>query len=71
MSTDPTEPTETEAAEAAQVQAVFDASPEVRPRGITGLESPADLLATAFPAFVGRQVREAATAVLGARIGYL
>lgn len=60
MSTDATEPTEAEAAETAEVQTAFDASPEVRPRGITGKESPADLLATAFPAFVGRQVREAA-----------
>jgi deoxyhypusine synthase len=30
----------------------------VRPRGITGTESPGELLATAFPAFVGRQLRE-------------
>ena len=46
--------------EASTTQAAFDRSPEVRPRGITGKESPAELLATAFPAFVGRQVREAA-----------
>ncbi len=41
------------------VRQMFDAQREVRPRAITGAESPAELLATAFPAFVGRQVREA------------
>jgi deoxyhypusine synthase len=35
------------------------ASREVRPRAITGREAPHELLATAFPAFVGRQVRTA------------
>jgi deoxyhypusine synthase len=43
---------------AAAVQAMFESQPEVRPRGITGKETPAELLAHAFPAFVGRQVRE-------------
>jgi deoxyhypusine synthase len=38
----------------------FSRSREVRPQPITGKESPAELLASAFPAFVGRQVREAA-----------
>lgn len=47
-----------EAAEAAEVLQAFQQSPEVRPRGITGRETAAELLASAFPAFVGRQVRE-------------
>lgn len=42
-----------------EVQRAFQDSPEVRPRAITGSESPEELLATAFPAFVGRQVRDA------------
>jgi len=37
----------------------FSSSPEVRPAAITGEETTAELLATAFPAFVGRQVRTA------------
>lgn len=37
----------------------FEGAPEVRPTGITGRETPAELLSTAFPAFVGRQVRDA------------
>jgi deoxyhypusine synthase len=37
----------------------FAQSPEVRPRGITGKETTAELLEMAFPAFVGRQVRTA------------
>lgn len=41
------------------VRDAFTTSPEVRPRGITGDETAAELLATAFPAFVGRQVRTA------------
>lgn len=41
------------------VQAAFDKSREVRPTGITGKESSAELLEAAFPAFVGRQVRTA------------
>lgn len=52
------EPTETP--ESVETQAAFERSPEVRPRGITGRESPDALLASAFPAFVGRQVREGA-----------
>lgn len=36
----------------------FEGAPEVRPAGITGKEHPADLFSTAFPAFVGRQVRD-------------
>jgi len=40
------------------IRAEFDTAREIRPRAITGAESTADLLATAFPAFVGRQVRE-------------
>lgn len=44
---------------AADVTAVFKASREVRPSAITGRESGLELLETAFPAFVGRQVREA------------
>lgn len=57
----PPEPPPSEASSdvAEEVLAAFAESPEVRPRGITGRESPAELLATAFPAFVGRQVREA------------
>lgn len=35
------------------------ATPEVRPQPITGREKPHELLASAFPAFVGRQVRTA------------
>ncbi len=50
--------------EAAETQAAFESAREVRPTGITGRESPADLLASAFPAFVGRQVREAARLML-------
>ena len=46
-------------ADAQAVLAAFAQSREVRPRAITGHESPAELLASAFPAFVGRQVREA------------
>ncbi len=49
---------ETESAEAAEIRAAFDKSPEARPRGITGKETGEELLAHAFPAFVGRQVRE-------------
>ncbi|GDX82842.1 deoxyhypusine synthase [Deltaproteobacteria bacterium] len=45
---------------AADVSAVFKASREVRPSAITGRETGLELLETAFPAFVGRQVREAA-----------
>ena len=41
-----------------EVRAAFDSAREVRPTRITGRESGADLLASAFPAFVGRQVRE-------------
>jgi len=37
----------------------LERAPVVRPRPITGDERPADLLASAFPAFVGRQVRTA------------
>lgn len=54
------ETVETPSPEAAEVRAAFDASPEVRPGAITGQESALDLLASAFPAFVGRQVREGA-----------
>jgi deoxyhypusine synthase len=43
-----------------QVNATFEASREVRPSAITGRETGLELLETAFPAFVGRQVREAA-----------
>ncbi|MDF1565469.1 MAG: deoxyhypusine synthase family protein [Deltaproteobacteria bacterium] len=37
----------------------FARAPEVDPRPITGKERPLDLLEHAFPAFVGRQVRDA------------
>lgn len=37
----------------------FDRSPNVHPGGITGKESPADIIATMFPAYVGRQERTA------------
>lgn len=37
----------------------LDSTPAVNPEAIRGDESPADLLRTAFPAFVGRQVRTA------------
>lgn len=43
-----------------QVNATFQASREVRPTAITGRETGLELLQSAFPAFVGRQVREAA-----------
>lgn len=43
-----------------QVNAAFQASREVRPSAITGRETGLELLQSAFPAFVGRQVREAA-----------
>lgn len=43
-----------------EVLKAFESSPEVRPRGITGKETGAELLSFAFPAFVGRQLREAA-----------
>jgi deoxyhypusine synthase len=43
-----------------QIRAAFEASREVRPKAITGDETTEELLATAFPAYVGRQVREAA-----------
>lgn len=43
-----------------EVLQAFESSPEVRPRAITGEETGAELLSFAFPAFVGRQVREAA-----------
>ncbi len=43
-----------------QVNAAFQASREVRPTAITGRETGVELLQSAFPAFVGRQVREAA-----------
>jgi deoxyhypusine synthase len=43
-----------------EIRSAFEAAPEVRPHAITGQESPEQLLASAFPAFVGRQVREAA-----------
>lgn len=46
--------------EGEELRARFAQQPEVRPRGITGKETPTELLASAFPAFVGRQVREAA-----------
>lgn len=51
---------EAEAREAEQVLGLLEQSKEARPRGITGEERPEELLATAFPAFVGRSVREAA-----------
>lgn len=41
------------------VKGSFNTAPVVRPRGITGHETPAELLASAFPAYVGRQVRTA------------
>lgn len=41
------------------VQQVFASAPEARPHAITGDESITELLAHAFPAFVGRQVRTA------------
>jgi deoxyhypusine synthase len=37
----------------------FERSRDVHPIGITGKESPADIIATAFPAYVGRQERTA------------
>jgi deoxyhypusine synthase len=43
-----------------QVRQAFESSREVRPAGITGKETGEQLLQFAFPAFVGRQVREAA-----------
>lgn len=43
-----------------RIRAAFEASREVRPRPITGDETLEELLSHAFPAYVGRQVREAA-----------
>jgi deoxyhypusine synthase len=58
-----------ETAEAAAVRAHFERQREVRPHGVTGKETPAELLATAFPAFVGRQVREAHRLMREASLG--
>ncbi|HND31329.1 MAG TPA: deoxyhypusine synthase family protein [Myxococcota bacterium] len=55
-----TGPDDTETAAEHPMMEAFSRSREVRPQPITGKESPAELLASAFPAFVGRQVREAA-----------
>lgn len=55
-----TGPDEPEAPAENPMMEAFSRSREVRPQPITGKESPAELLASAFPAFVGRQVREAA-----------
>ncbi len=44
---------------ARSVERAFARAPLVSPRPITGRERPADLLEHAFPAFVGRQVRDA------------
>lgn len=41
------------------IEEAFRSAAEVRPHGITGTESTVELLSTAFPAFVGRQVRTA------------
>ena len=49
----------TDTAETTEVLQVFEASKEVRPRPISGQETGLELLSFAFPAFVGRQVREA------------
>jgi len=46
--------------ETVALTAAFQASREVRPSAITGRETGLELLTSAFPAFVGRQVREAA-----------
>lgn len=43
---------------AQEVVEAFEQSREVRPQGITGNETPDELLATAFPAYIGRSVRE-------------
>jgi deoxyhypusine synthase len=45
---------------ASEVVQAFESSPEVRPHAITGNETGVELLSFAFPAFVGRQLREAA-----------
>jgi len=45
--------------ESKEVLGAFERSREARPAAITGNETPEELLASAFPAFVGRQVREA------------
>ncbi len=55
-----TGPDEPESPSENPMMEAFSRSREVRPQPITGKESPAELLASAFPAFVGRQVREAA-----------
>lgn len=47
-----------ESSVAQEVVEAFEQSREVRPRGITGNETPDELLATAFPAYIGRSVRE-------------
>ena len=39
------------------IENAFQTAREVRPHGITGTESPRELIESAFPAFVGRQVR--------------
>lgn len=43
---------------AQEVVEAFEQSREVRPMGITGKETPEELLASAFPAYIGRSVRE-------------
>lgn len=43
----------------ATIRRAFGRAAPVSPREITGQETPAELLAHAFPAFVGRQVRDA------------
>lgn len=52
-----------------EIRRIFESSREIRPRAITGQESPADLLASAFPAYVGRQVREAGRLMEEAIVG--
>lgn len=41
------------------IEEAFEKAREVRPSGITGKERPEDLFESAFPAFVGRQLRTA------------
>lgn len=51
---------EHESPESIRIRETVEQSREVRPRAITGEESTEELLSFAFPAFVGRQVREGA-----------
>ncbi|MFO0659048.1 MAG: deoxyhypusine synthase family protein [Polyangiaceae bacterium] len=56
-STIATKATKTKGRSRADLRGAFTQARDVRPAGLTGKERPADVLANAFPAYVGRQVR--------------